>query len=111
MQYLKKNLKTLPSLWCFMFKNLLGKKKRLDIPKPVKETKAKIVSAERFNDMIEYYTAELKSRIAEIDDLKKQNEMLIKASIRSAGRADEARLENSKLKEELRKQGVDVSVK
>jgi hypothetical protein len=86
-----------------MLNNLLGKKKKAQIPKPAKETKAKVVSTERFNDMIDYYTAELKSRIAEIDDMKKQNEMLIKASIRSAGRADEFRLENSKLKEELRK--------
>ena len=93
-----------------MLHNLLRKKKT-KIPKPVKEKKAKIVSAERFNDLIEYYTKELKSRLAEIEDMKNQNEMLIKASIRSAGRADESRLENTKLKEELRKQGVDVKIK
>lgn len=84
-----------------MFDKILGN--RREIPKPARETKAKIVSTERFNDMIDYYTNELKSRLSEIDDLKKQNEVLIKASIRSAGHADQFRLENAKLKEEIRK--------
>jgi hypothetical protein len=84
-----------------MFDKLLGNKR--EIPKPAHETKAKIVSTERFNNMIDYYTNELKSRLTELDDLKKQNEVLIKASIRSAGHADQFRIENSKLKEELRK--------
>lgn len=94
-----------------MLDKLIPKKSKMPLPKPVKEKKAKVVSTERFNEMIDYYTNELKSRIGEIDDLKKQNELLIKAAIRSAGRADQTKLENSKLKEELRKEGVEVKIK
>jgi hypothetical protein len=86
-----------------MIKDFLNiKKKKRTIPAPTKETTSKHVSTQRFNDMIEYYTAELKSRLTEIESLKKENEMLIKTSIKSAANADEARLHVKKLQEEIR---------
>ncbi len=69
---------------------------------PLKESKAKAVSVQRFNDMIDYYTAELKSRIDEINHLKEENELLIRTSLKNASRADEFNLRSRKLEEELR---------
>lgn len=86
-----------------MLKDLLGiKPKKRHSSIPSRETKSKIVTAERFNEMIDYYTNELKSRLEEIKRLKEENEMLVKTSIRSAARADESRLQASKLQEDLR---------
>ncbi|MBW2972252.1 hypothetical protein KY359_04420 [Candidatus Woesearchaeota archaeon] len=86
-----------------MLKDILGiKEKKGAPPKPAKETKSKIVPAQRFNDMIEYYTNELKSRLAEIAALKAENEMLIKTSLRNASRSDELRLQVQKLQEDVR---------
>jgi len=87
-----------------MIKDILGmKEKKRTIPTPTKEKRSKTVPAKRFNDMIEYYTAELKSRIAEIKQLRHDNEMLIKTSLRNAARSDENRLRVEKLQEDLRK--------
>jgi len=87
-----------------MIKNLLGiKNKRRPVPRPTKERTAKSVPTRRFNDMIEYYTKELKSRIDEINKLKEENQMLIKTSLKSAARSDELRLHNQKLAEDNRK--------
>ncbi|MFC1742220.1 hypothetical protein ACFL3V_06815 [Nanoarchaeota archaeon] len=84
-----------------MIKDLLGiKKKRPSLP--MKERKANTVSSRRFNDMIDYYTAELKSRLTEIKQMKEENEMLIKTSIRSAAHSDENRLHAKKLQEDNR---------
>ncbi len=85
-----------------MLERFLSKKKKHPLRRPMKETKAKIVSTERFNAMVEYYTNELKSRLDEINSLKQENDMLIKTSIRSASRADELRLHTKKLQEDLR---------
>ncbi|MBW2964708.1 hypothetical protein KY363_04575 [Candidatus Woesearchaeota archaeon] len=86
-----------------MIKDLLGiKPKKRPSSVPSRETKAKIVTAERFNEMIEYYTNELKSRLDEIKRLKEENEMLIKTSIKSAAHADESRLQARKLQEDIR---------
>ncbi len=89
-----------------MIKNLLGKKektKKHGSKVPMKEESAKTVSAQRFNDMIGYYTDELKSRLKEIHRLKEDNEMLIKTSLKSSARSDEFREHVSKLQEEVRK--------
>jgi len=86
-----------------MFKDMLSlKRKRPRQSKPVKEKKLKAVSAKRFNDMIDYYTRELKMRISEIQRLKHENEMLIKTSIRNAARSDQHSEEAKKLREEVR---------
>ncbi len=92
-----------------MIRNLLGRKGSKDergrkgsLPKPMKERRLKSVPAQRFNDMIDYYTAELKSRIEEIYRLKQENEMLIKTSLRNASRSDEFRLKAEKLEEDVR---------
>lgn len=86
-----------------MIKNFLGlKEKKRAVPKPLLERKAKSVPSKRFNDMIAYYTTELKSRIDEVAHLKKENEMLIKTSLKSASRSDENRLVVQKLQEEIR---------
>ncbi|MBW2968174.1 hypothetical protein KY362_06840 [Candidatus Woesearchaeota archaeon] len=82
--------------------NLNRGRKKPRPPKPVKEKVSKTVSSERFNDMIDYYTAELKSRLKEIDRLKEENEMLIKTSIRNAARSDEFRQQVQKLSADLR---------
>jgi hypothetical protein len=86
-----------------MLKDFLGinQKKRAS-GAPSKENKDKIVPAARFNGMIDYYTAELKSRLDEIARLKQENEMLIKTSIKSAAHSDEYRLHAKKLAEEVR---------
>ena len=82
-----------------MLKDILGmKKKRL----PGREPHAKTVPVERFNEMVAYYTAELKSRLAEIDSLKAENEMLVKTSLKNAARSDELRLQLDKTTEDLR---------
>ncbi|MFH1063445.1 MAG: hypothetical protein V1729_00025 [Candidatus Woesearchaeota archaeon] len=89
-----------------MLKNLLGNKEKTKkrIPgSPVKEESSKTVPTQRFNDMIEYYTHELKSRLKEIQQLKEENEMLIKTSLKSASRSDEAREHLSNLQEQVRK--------
>jgi hypothetical protein len=83
-----------------MFESIMGKKKKPSLP--AKETRNKLVPTERFNDMVAYYTNELKSRLSEIASLKAENEMLIKTSIKNAARADELRLQLDKLTEELR---------
>ncbi len=89
-----------------MIKNFLGikgKKRNGPVPLPRKERSSKTVPSQRFNDMIEYYTNELKSRLDEIQRLKEENELLIKTSIRNAARSDENRLIAEKLQEDLRK--------
>ncbi|NQU78753.1 hypothetical protein HQ545_03200 [Candidatus Woesearchaeota archaeon] len=83
-----------------MFKNIIPRRKRPT--SPVKETSKKLVPTSRFNEMIEYYTCELKSRLVEIDSLKKENEMLIKTAIKSSARSDELNLHTKKLQEEIR---------
>lgn len=85
-----------------MFNRLLGKKKKPAIPVPFKEHSTKAVPTQRFNDMITYYTAEIKSRIDEMSTLKQENEMLIKTSLKNASRSDEFRLQIKKLQEEIR---------
>ena len=84
-----------------MLDRIIGKKRQRS-QRPLKEKKAKSVSALRFNQMIDYYTAELKSRIDEIANLRKENEMLIKTSLKNASRSDEFRLQIKKLQEEIR---------
>lgn len=83
-----------------MLDRLIGKKK--GSPQPLKEKHAKTIPAARFNQMIDYYTAELKSRIDEITKLKQENEMLIKTSLRNASRSDGFQLQIKKLQEEIR---------
>ena len=85
-----------------MLKEFLGMSKKKKPSLPFKETRDKVVPAQRFNEMVTYYTAELKSRISEIAALKAETEMLIKTSIRNATRSDELRLQLEKLNEELR---------
>jgi hypothetical protein len=85
-----------------MFKEMLGIKEKRRVLRPAKELSSKPVPAQRFNDMIDYYTAELKSRLAEIDALKADNEMLIKTSLKNASRSDELRIQLQKLQEEVR---------
>ncbi len=84
-----------------MIKLNFRKKKPLK-NRPLKEAKLKSVPAVRFNAMIEYYTHELKSRLSEIVRLKKENELLIKTSVRNASRSDENTEEAKKLREEIR---------
>jgi HPt (histidine-containing phosphotransfer) domain-containing protein len=84
-----------------MLDKLIGKKKKKELAVPAKEKNLKTVSSQRFNEMIEYYTAELKSRLSEIDKLKQENEMLIKTSLKSASRSDELRLQINGLREEI----------
>ena len=85
-----------------MLKDLFGMKEKPKHSAPMKEKKATSVPSQRFNEMIDYYTNELKSRLAEIDSLKADNEMLIKTSLRNAARSDELRLQIQKLQEEIR---------
>lgn len=85
-----------------MFKDLLSPRRKKSLQRPKKETQSKTVPTKRYNDMIAYYTAEIKSRIAEIEQLKKDNEMLIKTSIRNAVRADRHTEQTKKLGEEVR---------
>ena len=84
-----------------MIKDILGIKDKKR-PVPAKEKAAKAVPAKRFNDMIDYYTAELRSRLDEIRRLKQENEMLIKTSLKNASRSDELRLQVKKLNEDVR---------
>jgi hypothetical protein len=86
-----------------MIKNFLNIKDKKRTPAaPVKEKTAKAVPAQRFNEMIDYYTHELKSRLEEIKRLKEENEMLVKTSIKNAARSDEQRLQVKKLQEDVR---------
>ena len=82
------------------FLNLKDKKRPLE--RPVKEKEAKTVPTQRFNDMVDYYTAELKSRLDEINRLKQENEMLIKTSLKNASRADQLNMHAKKLQEDVR---------
>lgn len=86
-----------------MIKNILGIKNKKRPLLPKKERNSKTVSTKRFNDMIDYYTAELRSRLKEIERLREENQMLIKTSIKNAARSDENRLRADKLQEDLRK--------
>ena len=82
----------------FMLDKFLKKKKP---KKPEYELSLKSVSAQRFNEMIDYYTNELKSRLKEIEDLKTQNELLLKTSIKVSAKSDESKREIEKLKGEM----------
>ncbi len=82
--------------------SLISKKKKRILVKPAKERALKAVSAKRFNDMISYYTTELKSRLLEIKRLKEENDMLIKTSIKNASRSDERRLTIEQLNATIR---------
>ena len=86
-----------------MLRDILNLNKGTKRSKPVRDTNSRTVSADRFNEMIDYYTAELKSRLKEIARLREENDMLIKTSIRNASRSDELKLQNQKLMDELRK--------
>lgn len=69
-----------------MLQNLLGKKKTK--PRmPVKEMAAATIPASRFNEMIDYYTSELKARLKEIKDLQEQNRMLVQTALKQQNRA------------------------
>lgn len=66
---------------------LLRKKKKKTVKhtlpsKPVKELSQEMISSKRFNEMINYYTRELKSRIDEIERLKKESNILISAAVK-----------------------------
>ena len=80
-----------------MLKNLLGIKQSRP-KKPKKELQKKTVPTKRFNEMIVYYTRELKSRLLQIQKLKKENEILIKTSVRNTERAKQLQEDNTKLK-------------
>ena len=84
-----------------MIKDLLNRKPKKKL-RPKKELKLKSVPAERFNSMIDYYTRELQSRLAEIAKLKQENELLIKTSIRNSSRAGESEEALRKLNEDVR---------
>lgn len=71
-----------------MLNNLLGKKKA-KLRRPEKELNAAAVPASRFNEMIDYYTSELKARLKEITDLQEQNRMLIQTALKQQNRAAE----------------------
>ena len=81
-----------------MLKSLLSPKKL----RPKKEVQKKSVPARRFNEMIDYYTCELKSRLSQISRLKKENEILIKTSLRNSERTKGLQEENAKLRSRLR---------
>ncbi|MBI4739260.1 hypothetical protein HY772_06940 [Candidatus Woesearchaeota archaeon] len=93
-----------------MLKDLLAMGKKPAIEKkaiekkglPKKEIEKKYVSAQRFNEMIDYYTAELQSRLKEVEDLKAQHRLLINTSVKSNEKADCFSLEARKLREEIR---------
>ncbi|MBI5398886.1 hypothetical protein HZB03_05470 [Candidatus Woesearchaeota archaeon] len=88
-----------------MLKDILAMGKKPVLEKkgiPKKESGKKYVSAQRFNEMIDYYTAELQSRLKEIDDLKAQHQLLINTSVKSNEKADRLSLEVKKLHEEIR---------
>ncbi|HII71917.1 TPA: hypothetical protein HA265_04140 [Candidatus Woesearchaeota archaeon] len=84
-----------------MLKDFLRPKKRSAL-RPRKETEAKSVPAKRFNEMIDYYTRELQSRLKEIERLKTENDMLIRSSIKAASRSDQFSEQSRKLSEEVR---------
>jgi hypothetical protein len=96
------NLKYSLDWFLHMLKDIFGMKEKPKHSAPVKERKAASIPSQRFNEMVEYYTNELKSRLAEIDSLKADNEMLIKTSLRNAARSDELRIQVQKLQEEIR---------
>ena len=58
--------------------------------------------ASRFNEMIDYYTHELKVRLKEIKELREQHQLLIKASIKQQDRAVDA----SERTKEIQKENV-----
>lgn len=87
---------------------LFGNKKKKSAA-PRKEPAYTTVPAQRFNDMIDYYTCELKSRLAEIDKLRLESQAIMNTAIhRSNERSDmEEKLkrmqnENETLKRRLR---------
>ena len=49
----------------------------------------KPVPANRFNEMIDYYTAELDSRLKEIARLREQNMMIMKTAVKQSNRENE----------------------
>lgn len=104
----EENIIYFPIIDLQMFKDILslGKKPVHDKNEgqgtPQKEPNKKYVSAQRFNEMIDYYTAELQSRLKEIEDRKTRERLLINTSVKSNEKADSLALEMKKLREELR---------
>ena len=91
-----------------MFKEFLSpqkKEKKIRKPQlPVQENEKKVVETSRFNEMIDYYTAELKSRLQEIESLKVQNQILIQASVKSNEKVDELQREVKQLRVQMHAQ-------
>jgi FtsZ-binding cell division protein ZapB len=88
-----------------MIKEMLSfrkKEKQVKPRLPVREKEKKLVDSKRFNEMIDYYTAEVDSRVKEIKRLKEENYVLIGASVKSNRRCDALELECKKLREEIR---------
>ena len=83
-----------------MLKELIMPKKKKK--KIRKESVKKVVPTERFNEMIEYYTRELKARFDEIKKLKEQNQLLTQTALKSSNKSDQSYKTILKLQEENR---------
>ena len=90
-----------------MIEGIFGKKKKRPLNKskknllsPTKELVRETVSSSRFNDMIDYYTHELKTRLDEIEALQAQNEVVMKTALKQGSRNDERARELAKLRED-----------
>ena len=64
-------------------------KKLKKLSKPVKELNKRTIPAMRFNEMVDYYTHELKTRLAEIKRLRDEAAMVIGMSVKHGGEKQE----------------------
>lgn len=62
-----------------MIEKILGKKKKRQ--SPVK-TKAKAVSAKQYNELIDYYTAEIEGLRKELARMREQNTLIMKTAMK-----------------------------
>jgi len=99
-----------------MINSIFGKKKKKSKPilldgviksstkltKPTKELNRNTVSSKRFNEMIDFYTHELKTRLDELESVRTQNEIILKTALKQGSQNDERTRELLKLREENR---------
>ncbi|MBT7903773.1 hypothetical protein HN587_07975 [Candidatus Woesearchaeota archaeon] len=93
-----------------MIESLFGRKKKKQglkvksrsVVKPIKEKVNSDVSARRFNEMIDYYSHELKVRLDELNSLREQNEIILKTALKQSSKNDHRELQLQKYQEENR---------
>ena len=83
-----------------MIDKILGKKKKRQAPV---KSQAKAVSAKQYNELIDYYTAEIESLRKEIARLHEQNTLIMKTAMKQGEKNTELEETARELRKEFQK--------